>query len=287
MRTGIFPRSHPGGESPPELFPKGNTGMDYTFNTLKVEVADGVAVLTLNRPEKMNPLSMEMLAELLPAFNQLRDDADVKVVLLTGAGRAFCAGGDINDMLGGGLKLDYVSGRTLGKTIQAIQGIEKPVICAVNGIAAGGGAGLVLACDVIYASEKAKFSEIYANIGMIPDCGNLWLLPRVVGPHKAKELCFSAEIIDAQEMYRLGIAQKVFPVEELLPKTLEFCKRLAAGPLLSYKFSKTFIDRGWGMSLEQFYDLEALGVEIVMQSQDFKEGMTAFVEKRKAVYQGK
>jgi 2-(1,2-epoxy-1,2-dihydrophenyl)acetyl-CoA isomerase len=261
--------------------------MDYTFNTLKVEVADGVAVVTLNRPEKMNPLSMEMLAELLPAFNQLRDDAGVKVVLLTGAGRAFCAGGDINDMLGGGLKLDYVSGRTLGKTIEAIQGIEKPVICAVNGIAAGGGAGLVLACDVIYASEKAKFSEIYANIGMVPDCGNLWLLPRVVGPHKAKELCFSAEIIDAQEMYRLGIAQKVFPVEELLPKTLEFCQRLAAGPMLSYKLSKTFIDRGWGMSLEQFYDLEALGVEIVMQSQDFKEGMTAFVEKRKPVFQGK
>jgi len=92
---------------------------------------------------------------------------------------------------------------------------------------------------VIYASEKAKFSEIYANIGMVPDCANLWLLPRIVGPAKAKELCFSAEIIDAQEMYRLGIAQKLFPPEELMPKTLEFCKKLAAGPLLSYKFMKT------------------------------------------------
>ena len=261
--------------------------MAYTYETIKVEVADGVGVLTLNRPEKMNPLSMQMLAELLPAFTELRSDPDVKVVVLTGAGKAFSAGGDINDMLSGNLKLDYVAGRTLGKTIQAIQGIEKPVICAVNGIAAGGGAGVILACDVIFASEKARFSEIYANIGMIPDCGNLWLLPRVVGPYKAKELCFTAEIIDAQEMLRLGIAQKLFAPEELLPRTLEFAKKLAAGPLLSYKMSKTLIDRGWGMSLEQFYDLEALGLDVVMQSEDFKEGVAAFLEKRKAVYKGK
>ncbi len=261
--------------------------MAYEFETLKVEVAEGVAVVTLNRPEKLNPLSMQMLGELLTAFTALRDDAAVKVVVLTGAGKAFSAGGDINDMLGGKLQLDYVAGRTLGKTILAIQGLEKPVICALNGIAAGGGAGLVLACDVIYASEKARFSEIYANIGMVPDCGNLWLLPRVVGPHKAKELCFTAEIIDAQELYRLGIAQRLFSPEELMPKVMEFAQRLAAGPLLSYKMTKTLIDRGWGMSLEQFYDLEALALEIVMQSADFKEGMSAFLEKRKPVYQGK
>lgn len=261
--------------------------MAYEFETLKVEVAEGIAVVTLNRPEKLNPLSMQMLGELLTAFTALRDDAAVKVVVLTGAGKAFSAGGDINDMLGGKLQLNYVAGRTLGKTILAIQGLEKPVICALNGIAAGGGAGLVLACDVIYASEKARFSEIYANIGMVPDCGNLWLLPRVVGPHKAKELCFTAEIIDAPELYRLGIAQRLFSPEELMPKVMEFAQRLAAGPLLSYKMTKTLIDRGWGMSLEQFYDLEALALEIVMQSADFKEGMSAFLEKRKPVYQGK
>lgn len=261
--------------------------MAYEFETLKVEIENGVAVVTLNRPEKLNPLSMQMLGELLAAFTALRDDAAVKVVVLTGAGKAFSAGGDINDMLGGKLQLDYVAGRTLGKTILAIQGLEKPVICALNGIAAGGGAGVVLACDVIYASEKARFSEIYANIGMVPDCGNLWLLPRVVGPHKAKELCFTAEIIDAQELYRLGIAQKLFSPEELMAKVMEFAQRLAAGPLLSYKMTKTLIDRGWGMSLEQFYDLEALALEIVMQSADFKEGMSAFLEKRKPVYQGK
>jgi len=261
--------------------------MAYTFETLKVALDEGVAILSLNRPEKFNPLSMQMLGELNEAFTALRADPEVKVVLLTGEGKAFCAGGDLNDMTSGNLKLDYVGGRTLGKTILAIQGIEKPVICAVNGIAAGGGAGVALACDVIYASEKARFSEIYTNIGMVPDCGNLWLLPRVVGPHKAKELCFTADIIDAQEMYRLGIAQKLFPPEELMPKTLEFCKKLAAGPLLSYKLIKTFIDRGWGMSLEQYYDLEALALEIVMKSEDFKEGCAAFIEKRKAVYTGK
>jgi enoyl-CoA hydratase/carnithine racemase len=122
---------------------------------------------------------------------------------------------------------------------------------------------------------------------MLPDMGNLWFLPRIVGPAKAKELCFSGEIIDAQEMYRLGIAQKLFPPEELLPKTLEFCKKLAIGPQIPYRMIKTFIDRGWGMSLEQFYNMEAMGLEIVMQTEDFKEGMTAFLEKRPAIYKGK
>lgn len=260
--------------------------MNYKYETLDIRLDEGVAVVTLNRPDRLNPLSMKMLGELLDAFTTLRDDAEAKVVVLTGAGKAFCAGGDINDMQAD-LKLDYVSGRTLGKTIQAIQGIEKPVICALNGIAAGGGAGVALACDVVYASEKARFSEIYTNIGMVPDCGNLWLLPRVVGPYKAKELCFTADIIDAQEMYRLGIAQKLFPPEELIPKVMEFAKKLAQGPLLSYKLIKTFIDRGWGMSLEQFYDLEALALQIVMESEDFKEGVAAFLEKRKPVYKGK
>ncbi len=261
--------------------------MDYTFETLKVVLDEGVAILSLHRPDKFNALSLQMLAELPVAFAALRADPEVKVILVTGEGKAFCAGGDLGDMAGGKLKLDYVGGRTLGKTIQAVQGIEKPVICAINGIAAGGGAGLALACDVIFVSEKAKFSEIYANIGMVPDMGNMWFLARVVGPYKAKELCFTAEIIEAAEMYRLGIAQKVFSPEELMPKTLEFCKKLAAGPLLSYKMSKTIIDRAWGMSLEQFYDLEAMALEIVMQSEDFQEGCAAFLGKRKAVYKGK
>jgi len=261
--------------------------MKYSYEMIDVQIDNGIAVVKLNRPDKMNPLSMQMLAELGEVFPKLRVDDEVKVVVLTGAGRAFSAGGDINDMLSGKIKLDYKAGRLLGQTIIAIQAIEKPVIGAANGIAAGGGAGVLLACDVIYASEKAKFSEIYANIGMVPDCGNLWLLPRVVGPHKAKELCFTTEIIDAQEMYRLGIAQKVFSVNEFWPKVMEFAQKLAEGPLLSYKLSKTIIDRGWGMSLEQFYDLEAFALEIAMQSEDFKEGMAAFLEKRKAVYKGK
>jgi len=146
---------------------------------------------------------------------------------------------------------------------------------------------VALACDVIYASDKARFSEIYTNIGMVPDCGNLWLLARVVGPYKAKELCFSAEIIDAAEMYRLGIAQRLFPPEEVLPAALEFARKLAEGPAKSYAMIKTLIDRGWGLSLEQFYDLEALAVEIIMQSEDFKEGVAAFVEKRKPAFRGR
>jgi len=261
--------------------------MTTNLETLQVQIEQRVAVVTLNRPEKLNALSMKMLAELRTVFEDMRVDERVGAVVLTGAGRAFCAGGDLNDMLEGSLQLDYVAGRTLGKTIMAIQGLEKPVICALNGIAAGGGAGVALACDVIYASDKARFSEIYTNIGMVPDCGNLWLLARVVGPYKAKELCFSAEIIDAAEMYRLGIAQRLYPPEDLLPATIEFARKLAEGPAKSYAMIKTLIDRGWGLSLEQFYDLEALAVEIIMQSEDFKEGVAAFVEKRKPVYHGR
>lgn len=261
--------------------------MTTNLETLQVQIEQRVAVVTLNRPEKLNALSMKMLAELRTVFEDMRVDERVRAVVLTGAGRAFCAGGDLNDMLEGSLQLDYVAGRTLGKTIMAIQGLEKPVICALNGIAAGGGAGVALACDVIYASDKARFSEIYTNIGMVPDCGNLWLLARVVGPYKAKELCFSAEIIDAAEMYRLGIAQRLYPPEDLLPATIEFARKLAEGPAKSYAMIKTLIDRGWGLSLEQFYDLEALAVEIIMQSEDFKEGVAAFVEKRKPLYHGR
>lgn len=260
--------------------------MTYSYETLQITVEERVALVMLNRPEKLNALSMKMLAELRSLFEELRVDKEIGAVVISGAGKAFCAGGDINDMLEGKLQLDYTAGRTLGKTIMAIQGLEKPVICALNGIAAGGGAGIALACDVIFASEKARFSEIYTNIGMLPDCGNLWLLARVVGPYKAKELCFTAEIIDAAEMYRLGIAQRLFPPEELLPASMEFARKLAEGPSKAYAMIKTLIDRGWGLSLEQFYDLEALGVEIIMQSDDFKQGVAAFVEKRKPAFRG-
>jgi 2-(1,2-epoxy-1,2-dihydrophenyl)acetyl-CoA isomerase len=260
--------------------------MSYEFETISVTVDEGVAAVTLNRPDKLNPLNQKMGDGLYNAFLMLREDDNAKVVVLTGAGRAFSAGGDIDDISGGTLKADYMMGRNIGRLVQLVANIEKPVICAVNGIAAGAGAGLVLACDVIYASERAKFSEIYANIGMVPDMGNLWFLPRIVGPYKAKELCFSADIIDAQEMYRLGIAQKVFPPEELMPKTMEFARKLAQGPPLSYKLSKSFIDRGLRMTLEQFFDLEALAVVVALQTEDFKEGINAFIEKRKPAYRG-
>jgi 2-(1,2-epoxy-1,2-dihydrophenyl)acetyl-CoA isomerase len=260
--------------------------MPHKFDTIDVTIEEGVALVTLNRPEKYNPLNQKMGDDLFNGFTAFRKDNDARVIVLTGAGKAFSAGGDIDDIKGGALKSDYMMGRDIGRLVQTIANIEKPVICAVNGIAAGAGAGLVLACDVIYASEKAKFSEIYANIGMVPDMGNLWFLPRVVGPYKAKELCFSADIIDAEEMYRLGIAQKVFQPEELIPKTMEFAKKLAQGPALSYKLSKSFIDRGLRMTLDQFFDLEALAVVVALQTDDVREGVSAFIEKRKPVYKG-
>lgn len=260
--------------------------MEYQFTTILVEINEGVGVVTLNRPERMNAMTLTMGEELLQAFTQMRSDSEVKVVMITGAGRGFCAGAD-TDTLSHETRLDFKFGRHVGQEVRSIVEIEKPVIAAVNGHAVGAGAGLALNCDVIFASEKAKFSEIFAQVGVFPDFGNLWQLPRLVGPHKAKQLCFSAEIIDAQEMFRLGIAQAIFPVEELIPKTLEFCKRLGKGPTLSYMLSKAFIDRGWGMSLEQFLDYEALGIQIINSSEDAKEGIAAFLEKRQPAYKGR
>jgi 2-(1,2-epoxy-1,2-dihydrophenyl)acetyl-CoA isomerase len=260
--------------------------MDYQFKTILVEVSDGVGIITLNRPERLNAMTLTMGEELYQAFNQMRTDPDVKVVMITGAGRAFSAGAD-TDQLSSDNKLDFKRGRHVGQEVRAITDIEKPVICAVNGHAVGAGAGIVLACDVIFVSEKAKFSEIFAQVGAFPDFGNLWQLPRLVGPHKAKQLCFTAEMLDGQEMYRLGIAQQIFPAEELIPKTIEFCKHLAKGPTLSYMFTKVFIDRGWGMSLEQFLDYEALGIQIINASEDMMEGVHSFMEKRPPVYKGK
>jgi 2-(1,2-epoxy-1,2-dihydrophenyl)acetyl-CoA isomerase len=253
--------------------------MEYVYDHLKIDIEDGVGVITLNRPEKLNPIGQKTFEELWDVFKAFRVDPTVRVVVLTGAGRAFSAGGDMADLSKG--SSSYVDGRILASTMLEIVGIEKPVICAINGLAVGGGAGVALACDLRFASETAQFSEIYAKIGMVPDCGNLWLLPRVVGPAKAKELCFTAETIDAAEMCRLGIVEKVFPPEDLMPKTMEFAKELAAGPTLSYQLSKALINRSFGMSLEQFFDLEALAVALALQGEDLKEGVSAFLEKRR------
>lgn len=264
--------------------------MEYNFETLLVDVSDGVALVTLNRPEVLNALGGQGLNELAAVFNQMRLDDEVRAVVITGAGRAFCAGGDVAEMEAGEINLPYdlLSGRigTRDKFLP-MQGFEKPVVVAVNGVAAGGGASIVLGGDIVYASEKASFSIVFARIGLVPDSGSLFLLTRAVGPAKAKELAMTADIIDAAEMYRIGLAQKVLPPDELLPAAMKLAKRLAAGPSLALGAIKAMVDRSATMTIEEYYDLEAMTLAFITQSADFKEGINAFVEKRKANFTGR
>ncbi len=258
--------------------------MDY--EKIEVTYDEGIAVITLNDPQKMNPLGKQMFKELVDAFGSLRQNDDVGAVVLTGKGKAFSAGGDVRELASGEMQVGtFLEGRIASKEIiMAIRSFEKPLICAVNGIAAGGGAGLVLCSDIVFASEQASFSVIFRRIGMIPDCGVLYTLPQIVGPAKAKELVFSGEIIDAQEMLRLGLAQHVVRPEEVLPKAIAFSKICALGPRSVLSLSKILIERASSVSVEEYFDYESLALPIVMNSNDFHEGIDAFLNKRLAEF---
>lgn len=253
------------------------------FQTIEVEREDGIAILSLNRPEKMNSLNKQMFAELQLAFADLRFDDTVRAVVLAGNGKAFSAGGDISELQSGELSVKTISeGRVASKEfVMSMQGFEKPIIGAIDGLAAGGGAALLMLCDVVFASPKASFSVIFKRIGMVPDCGTLYLLPRIVGPLMAKQLAFSGEIIDADEMYRIGLVNEVVE-DDVLSKAKSFAKECADGPGLVLGISKMLIDRTQGMDIEAFFDYESLALPLVMQSEDFSEGVKAFVEKRTA-----
>lgn len=256
-------------------------GWDMDYESIVIEREQNVALVSLNRPEKMNPLSTTMFAELKDVFSQLRCDSEIRAVVLTGEGKAFCSGGDVKELRSGNLVVDTVlEGRRSSKEFMlALQSFEKPLIGAINGLAAGGGAGLLLACDVVFASRAAAFSLIFRRIGMMPDCGTLYLLPRIVGPSKAKQLAFSGEIIDCEEMYRLGLVQEIVD-GDARQRACEFAHECAEGPSRALGISKMLIDRAWGMNIESFFDYESLALPFVMQSEDFREGTAAFLEKR-------
>lgn len=258
------------------------------YQTLGFKQVNGVGVVTLSRPDKLNALNQEMFAELRSLFADLRADDSVKAVVLTGEGRAFCAGGDVGELASGDLVTKtFKEARIASKEfVSILMNFEKPLIAAINGIAAGGGAALVLCCDVIFASEKALFSIIFKNIGMIPDCATLYLLPRWVGISKAKDLCFTGKIIPAQEMREMGLAQQVVAPEELLDTAVAYAQSLAEGPTEVFSLSKILIDRSFGMSADQFFDYESLVLPMIMLSDDFKEGTKAFLEKRKPNFGG-
>jgi enoyl-CoA hydratase/carnithine racemase len=247
----------------------------------------GVATITLNRPERLNALTFEVYRELTDAFAALRDETAVRVVVITGAGRAFCSGGDVHDIIGELFSRDMEGllefTRLTCELVANIRALPKPVIASLNGTTAGAGACIALASDIRIAAEEAKIAFLFVKVGLSgADMGAAYLLPRVVGLAKAKELLYTGDFISAEEAERIGLYNRVVPNEQLAAATSEFAERLARGPAFALAKTKELLDREAHMSLDAALECEAQAQAICMQHPDYREAYDAFVAKREA-----
>ncbi len=249
--------------------------------------ADGVLTLTLNRPEVLNALNDELLDAVTAACTDAATDDSVRVVVITGAGRAFCSGQDLNAALtgdGGGVR-DHLNGHYV-PAIKAIRGLEKPVVAAVNGVAAGAGLSLALACDFRIAAESATFVQAFVRIGLVPDAGGSHFLPRLVGTAKALEMSMLGDTVDATQAVGFGLATRVVADGQLAAATAEFAGRLARGPR-SVGMIKALLSTSLDNDLAVQMAREADFQEAAAATDDFREGVTAFVEKRRPSFTGR
>jgi len=255
--------------------------------SIKVTVNEGIATVLLDRADKLNALSGEMYHELADAFHRLNEDDAVRVVLLTGAGRAFCAGGDVGSMGG----YDVVSGRKRSKghqqMILALHHLEKPVIAAVRGPAAGIGASMALACDLIVASETAFLLMAFKNVGIPPDGGAIYFLTQHLGLARAKEIVYSARKLPAAEAKEMGLVSRVVPDEQLESAALELAREIAGSATYALTLAKRMFQYMYVPTLEQLLEMEVLAICGARMTHDHVEGVTAFKEKRKPQFKGK
>jgi 2-(1,2-epoxy-1,2-dihydrophenyl)acetyl-CoA isomerase len=260
-------------------------------NLLLLEKKNGIATITLNRPDKLNAFNDELTFKLKDALKEAERDASVKAIVLTGAGRGFCSGQDLQarGLTDGGQRpsLGVSIRHRYNPIILKIRSMEKPVIAAINGVAAGAGASLALICDFRVASEGAYFVQSFTKVGLIPDSGSTFLLPRLIGVTKAFELMLTADRLEAKEAYQLGLVNKVVPAEVLMEEAMALAKRLAAGPSLAFGLTKRAVNRAIFNDIEELLEYEASLQEIAGRSDDFEEGVKAFVEKREPAYKGR
>ncbi len=258
------------------------------FKYLLVATSDGVATLTINSPRTLNALNSELLGELECALHELNLDDSVKAVVITGAGeKAFVAGADIKEMSAMTAHEGHQFGLKGQRVMLLIKKMTKPVIAAVNGFALGGGLELALACDFIYASEKAKIGFPEVTLGIMPGFGGTQNLARLIGKSKANELILTGRTIDAAKALAWGIVNEIFPPEELLPRALETAAAMTRVGTVGVTYAKDAIVNGLEMSREDGFRYEAALFGVLFATQDQKEGMGAFVEKRKAEFQGR
>ena len=254
-----------------------------------------VGIITLNRPEARNALNPEMFQELGSAIQGCRDP-DMRAVIITGSGGSFCAGADVKDFVnqlensgpeGLHQHLKHLADAFHRHVIIPIRQLDKPVIASIDGVAAGGGLSLALACDLRVASDSARFLMAYGNIGATADGGSTYLLPRLIGTARAMELYLSDQPIGAQRALDLGLLNQVFPTAELERSTLEFAARLAQGPTVAYGRVKALFDSSWDASLAGQLDAETEYISNITMTDDFQEGIKAFAEKRSPRFQGR
>ncbi len=257
------------------------------YETLLVESRDGVRIITLNRPEVLNAVNAQMGKDLQAALREAERAVDVRCVLLAASGRGFCAGADLREQVPGQTSLGELLRTRYNGIVLRMRMMEKPVIAAINGVAAGAGCNLALAADLRIASDRASFIEVFSRVGLIPDSGGTWLLPRLVGAGRAFEMMFFADPVDAAAAERLGLVNRVVPHDELMTRAMEWAVRLAAGPTRAYGLIKRGVNQALATGFSEALEYEAQLQEVAGRTEDHREGVAAFLAKRPPVYTGR
>ena len=257
------------------------------METMLVDRAqNGVVTLTLNRPERKNAMNTAMFSELLTVFREVDVSSTDRVLVITGAGDAFCSGADLSDR-GSDPRHSLSRLHWVADIALALHRIPKPVIAKVNGVAVGAGMNLALACDLIVASDTARFSEIFARRGLSIDFGGSWLLPRLIGMHRAKELALFADIISAKEAAELGLVNRVLPPGELDAFVNDWANRLAAGPPIALSLTKRLITNSFNVTMDEALEAEGMAQSVNTGTEDTAEAIKAFLEKREPKFKGR
>jgi len=261
-----------------------------TYETIQFTIDQGIAVLTLNRPDRLNSFTQAMHREVRDALDRLQADQSVRVLLLTGAGRGFCAGQDLNDRAvepgGAGVDLGESVEKYYAPLVLTLRTLPMPVICAVNGVAAGAGANLALACDIVLAAKSASFIEAFSKLGLIPDTGGTWALPRLVGPARAMGLALLGERLPAEKAEQWGLIWRCVPDEALMLEAMAMAEHFAAAPTKGLAYTKKALLASSTNTLEQQLALEASMMRELGYSHDYREGVSAFIEKRQPAFKG-
>lgn len=257
------------------------------FNIIDFTVDSGVATVILNRPDKLNSFNTEMALEVQQALDHCMENEQVRCVLITGAGRGFCAGQDLEEAIApDAASIEEHVENKYNPMVRKIRAIEKPVIAAVNGVAAGAGANLAFCCDIVLAAESAKFIQSFINIGLVPDTGGTYFLPRLVGFHRATVLTMLGEKMSAQEAKELGLVYQVFPDEQLMEGAVALALRMAQMPTRGLGLTKKALNMSLNHDLEQQLEVEKELQGAAGRTADNAEGINAFLEKRKPVFTG-